>query len=421
MSEQPSSTITREAFSTWVHDALGHLYDSPHLENHPLGQALLSSEPRPARRSQELRRILLAAIRSLHPEAETPRQSRDWRAYRLLELRFITGLTPAEVMQRLALGRSLYFQEQARMFDRLIETLWDQWSPVLNTSGEASPDAERTDETETEVERLRTRARWEAVSLTEVLADLQAMITPLAAAHDTTLATDLTQPVTVWRADRVLLRQVILSLVSQALETAPRGTLHLGCFVEATTAGINLMASTPARAAAATAAPPSGLSQAQCHRLLKDMEGELVVQAEDPDRWQARLSWPRMTPNLLLVIDDNAGLADLFRRYLAEAHWQVMGAANGAEARQVLTTVHPTVITLDVMLPQEDGWELLMALKAEAATRDIPVVVCSALNEPHLVTALGAAAYLPKPVTQPALQQALQPWMRVGASPEPVR
>jgi CheY-like chemotaxis protein len=78
--------------------------------------------------------------------------------------------------------------------------------------------------------------------------------------------------------------------------------------------------------------------------------------------------------------------------------------------------IRPTVIILDVLLPQEDGWELLMSLRADDRTRDIPVIVCSVLREPQLARSLGASAHLPKPVTQGALLEALTPWLRLHSN-----
>jgi CheY-like chemotaxis protein len=69
---------------------------------------------------------------------------------------------------------------------------------------------------------------------------------------------------------------------------------------------------------------------------------------------------------------------------------------------------------LDVMMPQVDGWELLAAIKSNPATRDIPVIVCSVLKSPALALKLGAAAYLPKPVSQQALIEALARWSQAS-------
>lgn len=94
-------------------------------------------------------------------------------------------------------------------------------------------------------------------------------------------------------------------------------------------------------------------------------------------------------PEILLVIDDNEDLVTLFRRYLAGHNWQVVGATNGAEVRRIMAQAHPTLIVLDVMMPGQDGWELLLALKKDENTRNIPVIICSVLNEPRLALAPG--------------------------------
>jgi hypothetical protein len=58
----------------------------------------------------------------------------------------------------------------------------------------------------------------------------------------------------------------------------------------------------------------------------------------------------------------------------------------------------PDVITLDVMMPNMDGWQVLRALAQNPATAKIPVVVCSVLREPEVALSLGARAYLKKPI-----------------------
>ena len=76
---------------------------------------------------------------------------------------------------------------------------------------------------------------------------------------------------------------------------------------------------------------------------------------------------------------------------------------------------------MDVMMPKVDGWELLLSLKAGVETRDIPIIICSVLNEPEMALALGAAAYIPKPVIQGDLLRALAPWAEAGTSPALMR
>ena len=70
------------------------------------------------------------------------------------------------------------------------------------------------------------------------------------------------------------------------------------------------------------------------------------------------------------------------------------------------------LIVLDIMMPEQDGWEVLQRLRATPETRDLPILVCSVLNEPEIAQALGASDYLIKPVTQDALLTKVERWCR---------
>jgi Amt family ammonium transporter len=151
------------------------------------------------------------------------------------------------------------------------------------------------------------------------------------------------------------------------------------------------------------------------------MGGEMIVEDGRSGEWMARLSWHTIQPRILLVVDDNQGFTDLFRRYLMVHHWDVVGAADGEAAFVEIARKRPTVIILDVMMPRQDGWEVLMRLKSREESHDIPVIVCSVLSEPQLAASLGADAYLTKPVTQQALLQARIPWKGEESAPAPAR
>lgn len=96
MEEKPE--ISLGTIVEWVHEALGHLYDSRDLQDCQLAKFLAGQISDPLPRSQEVRRVLLEAIRSIRPEAGVPAQSSDWRSYRIMELRYIKGLNPVEAM-----------------------------------------------------------------------------------------------------------------------------------------------------------------------------------------------------------------------------------------------------------------------------------------------------------------------------------
>jgi CheY-like chemotaxis protein len=133
-------------------------------------------------------------------------------------------------------------------------------------------------------------------------------------------------------------------------------------------------------------------------RLETTATGDVVV-------WIGLRAAPSTT---VLVIDDNPDFARLFQRYLWAGGYQMIQAGSGAQALQLVRESQPSVITLDVMMPSQDGWEVLSELHRDEATRDIPVVVCSVLRERELALALGATDFLSKPVTQQALLAVLE-------------
>lgn len=411
---------TYDQFAKWVHDALSRLYDSPYLQNHPLAEMVSGSEIGVHQRSQHLRRIVLQAIRAIRPEAGVPAQSPDWRAYRILELRYIEGLNPSEAMQELAFGRSQFFREQSRMLEVLTTRLWEEAQriyPVAVETTVPAPDGSEGDElgtreqlAQSEVERLAAQATWETVDLLQLLRQLGPVIDPLARSKGVTVAYQLDDQLHIANADRVLLRQAMLNVIGYALDVAAGAKVTLGSFHNQREQGIVINAHKPATHEANIANEQRQDADLEvCRGVMRVMGGSLSLD-EQRDQWQARLVWPATVQHVLLLIDDNEGFADLFRRYLAGEPWRLIHAPDGSTARQIMAEGVPTVIALDVMMPKEDGWEILIALRNDPTTRDIPVVICSVMNEPHMAEALGAQAYLTKPVTQLALLRTLRRW-----------
>ena len=101
---------------------------------------------------------------------------------------------------------------------------------------------------------------------------------------------------------------------------------------------------------------------------------------------------------LVLVIDDDATVQDLLRRSLHRDGFRVETAPDGATGLARARELRPAIITLDVMMPGMDGWEVLAALKEDPDTADIPVIVVSIVDERGLGFSLGAADYLTKPL-----------------------
>ena len=110
----------------------------------------------------------------------------------------------------------------------------------------------------------------------------------------------------------------------------------------------------------------------------------------------------------VVVIEDDRPSLDLLTAYLSRCGAARHGRPRWfSRARPPCAASGPTAVFLDIRLPGIDGWAVLEALKADPETRDIPVIVASIVDERARGVALGAAAYLVKPVSRDALLAAL--------------
>jgi DNA-binding response OmpR family regulator len=117
-----------------------------------------------------------------------------------------------------------------------------------------------------------------------------------------------------------------------------------------------------------------------------------------PQAERATVPAPAGDGPLVMVVEDNDGAALLLSTNLSRAGYRVEIVKNGKSVVERALALRPSAITLDVMLPDTDGWEVLRALKAEPATSDIPVLVISVLDDRALGLAMGADDYMVKPI-----------------------
>ncbi|WP_437807734.1 hybrid sensor histidine kinase/response regulator [Sorangium sp. So ce1078] len=121
---------------------------------------------------------------------------------------------------------------------------------------------------------------------------------------------------------------------------------------------------------------------------------------------------------LVLVVDDDATVRDLLKRHIEALGHHVALAPGGKEGLRLAGTLFPDVITLDLLMPEMDGWRVLSALKSTPALASIPVIVVSIVEERGIGYSLGAADYITKPVEREALERALARCaLRSGRSP----
>jgi PAS domain S-box-containing protein len=129
---------------------------------------------------------------------------------------------------------------------------------------------------------------------------------------------------------------------------------------------------------------------------------------------------PEAEQQVVLCVDDDEGVITLFRRYLSKQGYQVVGLSDSLAAVERAEQLKPFAITLDIMMPEKDGWQVIRELKANPNTRDIPVIVCSIVANEDQGVSLGAADYLVKPILEDDLVSALDRLDRQGTGPHKV-
>jgi signal transduction histidine kinase/DNA-binding response OmpR family regulator/CHASE3 domain sensor protein len=236
------------------------------------------------------------------------------------------------------------------------------------------------------------------------------------------------------RADPRLVRQILLNLVSNALKFTPEeGRVTVGAalreselefYVEDTGVGIPPEEQErifgefeQVHTGSHRGQQGTGLGLALTRRMLALQGGRIWVESEPgkgatfravlplrPAEEEPALPEPLAGDGpLVLVIEDDASAASLIAHQLSTGGFRSVVAKDGRQALELARKLAPYAITLDIILPELDGWEVLRTLKMDPRTREIPVVVISILDDKVTGRALGAADYFVKPVEPQAL------------------
>jgi len=293
----------------------------------------------------------------------------------------------------------------------------------------------------------------ETVTIQPVVEEVFGTARPLAEQNKNELALDSPEGIGSVYADNMRLRQVLLNLLSNACKFTKDGTVRLGVtrveeagqhwvdFAVSDT-GIGMTDEQLGRlfqefvqADASTTRQfgGTGLGLAISRRLCRLMGGDVTVTSE-PGKGStftmrlpaqaAALTSPigiiaaasaaetgpaarRGSHGTVLVIDDDATARELIAAHLVANGFAVETAANGVDGLKKARELKPVAITLDILMPDIDGWTVLAALKGDPELTDIPVVIVTIVDEQRRGIALGAAGYLTKPIDRQRLVEIL--------------
>lgn len=394
--------MTPEDLGAMVQDVLNHLYDCAHLQRHPLMDYLQPNHRLGAReRMRTLRTLMLELIEELNPGPEVPFRSARARAYSVLNLHYVEGMTVQEAARELAISeRQLY--RDLRRAERTIARMIADRSGGAGGNGE-SVGCPMTRDALLAAELDRLAASAEPAGIGALVDGAVAAVRPLCQQRGVMVEVSRQARAETIFTDVLLARQVLVNTLSWAVQNSLPGTvLYIAAEESGGAARFDVRYTPAADADRASEAPAAARSLAQ------HLGGEVSTEMLSTGTVRCTVVLGGLRETTVLVVDDNAGILELFQRYLADQGYRLIGAQNGAEGLRLAEEQQPDLIILDVMMPRRDGWEVLQLLQNRPATRDIPVIVCSVLDDPELAFSLGAAEFLAKPVTRTRLLAVLR-------------
>jgi len=395
--------LPKEDFAEQVADAYEHLYDLVYLRSQALLDLLVPAPSSDRKeRAWKLHNLLLETIEELNPGPQAPAYSHEWRRYKLMLHRYAEGLDPQAVAGELAISRRHFYREREQALSSVAEVLWEKVEkhspPEMAVAGKEQP-AGRLELLRLEAARMG-QANQQA-RLPGIVQGVVSLASELAARRGVWIECRLSQELPPIRAQRTILRQVLLGLVSCLVEHAQGGAVQIGAGQQEGKVILALRCRAQERLGL-----PEGDRLAMLYELAAT-QGVEIGRVAEAGRVGFDLSFPVASPPTILVVDDSEDALQLFHRYL-DHDYRVVTAQSSAEAIKLAEELQPRAITLDLMMPNQDGWEALQVLSNRPQTQRIPVIVCTVLAERELALALGAAAFLEKPISQQALLEALK-------------
>ena len=298
------------------------------------------------------------------------------------------------------------------------------------------------------IEAGKLELNVETISIPPLIDEVVGTTRPLADQNKNNLAIDCPRDLPPIEVDALRLRQILLNLLSNACKFTKNGnvTLHVARSVKdtqqflefaVTDTGIGMTPEqigrlfeefSQADVSTARQYGGTGLGLAITRHLCRMMGGDVTVRSEPgkgstffvylPLAAQQPLdeaatqivdgSTAESESGCVLVVDDDPTARELISDYLRQAGFSVITATGGRDGLKRAKEHHPIAITLDVMMPDLDGWTVLAALRGDPQLSDIPVVMATIVDERRQGMALGAVGYLTKPIDRDKLVELIR-------------
>ena len=294
------------------------------------------------------------------------------------------------------------------------------------------------------VEAGRMEVFLEDVELVPLLEEVRALIGPLAEKNGNVLDLKLAEDIGTIHTDRTKLKQSLLNVLSNGSKFTENGRLTLAAerFADNTDrpmvrfaisdTGIGMteeqlgrlfQAFSQADASTTKKYGGTGLGLAISRQFCQLLGGDITVTSRpgegstftimlpthsDGPAQVKPADAPRIAAEVngvatVLIVDDDPAARELLTASLKSTGYRLVHASSGTEALALARTVRPDAITLDVMMPKPDGWDVLTALKADADLYDIPVIIVTMAPDRGIGLSLGAVDVLTKPVDRARL------------------
>jgi len=288
------------------------------------------------------------------------------------------------------------------------------------------------------IEAGKMELNFEEVKLTDIVTSVLSTAKGLVKEKPIQLIERIPLDFPTIRGDTMRVRQVLLNLISNASKFTDEGTITIEAKIQpgSTGAKVALISVTDTGSgisnegqerlfkafsqvdgSATRKSGGSGLGLSICANLVQLHGGQIGVLSEEGQGSTFWFTIPLFSQPLenipdgkkiIVSIDDDLNVTSLYNRYLTPKGYHVVPISDPSRALERIKNLKPYAVTLDIMMPGTDGWSVLSEIKSDPTLRDIPVIICSIIEQTEKGFSLGATDYLVKPILEEDLVHAME-------------